>query len=341
MLGVKVTVSGKYGGSDTVTAVPELENASRSDCGQISVGDQAWRAGTQHDFKIQAPEVADDERDWWPVKASPRRYALRARGCDAVPKELQIECFPEQQASIQVDMEVFRKWSKEINKAWEKWGEQFFGASPVELKPELKPPAGSFAAEWGWKEDDDWRAYFLFSADIGMDPIIGASIELSLSVAKLALTAAGIPPPISSLTAKHVADIKVYAKAGCQASLKGGPRGQFYATGQRSTSGEATFASEGSVTIGLSARVGSDYVVSATAAAEGQVKVTGEVKTELDVQGLFVTPSMKLSPFTATVSVKLKAFVVYTKTDEKKWTPWKDEIPLYEGKKTKLLPLDR
>jgi hypothetical protein len=207
----------------------------------------------------------------------------------------------------------------------------------VELKPELKGPAGSFVAEWGSKEDDDWQAYYLVSADFGLDPILGASIQISLSMAKLAMTAAGIPPPISSLTAEHIADILLWAKGACEAALKGGPRGKLYVAGARAVTGEVKVTVSGALAIRITARVGSDYEISASLSLEGETKVLGEGSSELSRDGRFVTPAIKIEPFTAKANVQLKPFKVFTTTKEKRWTPWKDEITLWEGRKRKLL----
>lgn len=333
----------KYNGSDNVEI--EVLTNGKNKRRQLSwkqnksKSSAAW-INTHHLTKLI--ETAPNDESFWSVNIRPESYNVSGRGCDNIVQSVRIESFPNKKSSIEFSLEYFEEWSKKINKGWEKWGKLFFQAgSPVELKPKIDPPTGYASASWGWVESkEDWRTYYDVNAEFGINPIIGISIELSLSMGTLLYTAAGVPPILSNMLAKHIADILVSIEANSKGSFIGSPHAKFYSTGENEILGIATLSIEGSVTLKITARVGSDYVISASASLSGETKVKGKAKTKLNRNGLFMTPSATLDPLIVEVSVKFKAFIVVSKEKKREWKPW-NTIDLYKGKPTKILPLDK
>ena len=340
--GITVTLEKKYGKHDTIKATAQTNDNSSGGKKQLcsltrngSPSNSDWVNKAKESYKALAPL---NQSELWPFNAKPKCFYIHGRGCDSISQMIKVESFPSQQHSVKISLKVFEEWVDNINKGWEKWGEKVFSFSPIELKPKIIGPHGTFLASWGWKEDESWMVYYEIAADIGLDPILGISIELSLSMVKLAGLAAGIPPVISDLLAKHIADIILSAAAGCKGSFTGGPRGRFYTNGEERISGSAKLSIEGSAGLKLTGRVGSDYIASASMTLGGEAKVTCEAKADLDRKGLFIQPTVKLDPLTVEVKVKLKAFCIFSKEKRLgKWTPW-ETMDIYKGEKTKLLP---
>ncbi len=335
MMGVKITLKEEYAGKDKVKATLALVDDQTASCFEITDIDGAFQEGKQATLAIESPYL--DSRSKWPKDASPQTLIIKGRGCDQSELSATIESFPSQYYTVQADVSVFSDWVKKINDGWEKWGKRIFDASPVSLNPKLTGPAGSFGASWGWKEASDWRAYFDVAGNFGVNPILGVEIKLTISFVKLGLTAAGIPPNLSSLAAEHLADLQLSVGAGCKGSLTGSPHGKFYSDGSKEVTGEAKFVIEGNVMMEVLGRIGSDYVISAELSASGETKVSGQDQLELDQTGFYAQTTITMDPFVGTARVKIRYFKVRTKTKEKKWTPWK-QIELYKSDKVKLLP---
>ena len=137
---------------------------------------------------------------------------------------------------------------------------------------------------------------------------------------------------------EHIADIVLSAGVEGAAKLCGQPRGRRFARQQWQSSADATFSVSGALIFAIMAKLGSKYVISVSIQGSVETKLIGESKTELGNKGLFITPLIKIEPFTAKIKVRMRAFVVISKSKEKKWTPWKEEYELWKGKKRKLFP---
>ncbi|MBM4109092.1 MAG: type VI secretion system tip protein VgrG [Phycisphaerae bacterium] len=341
--GITVSLERKTKGKDGCTAkvtVVEEKNAKRK---QIAVREpdgappeSAWVSTGEHKFEARPP--ADD--DYFPINGKPKVYRVHGRGCDDVSQMFTVESYPSQQVSVKLKREFFEGWGNEVTRGWEEWGTGVMKALGVSLKPKLTPPTGSLEASWGWAEDKDWQAYFEIAVTAALDPVIGVGIELKVSIGTLIYNGLGVPPPLSSLLADHVADIFFTTGAEAKATLKGGPKARFYAAGHERIVGELTLGGEGKLYAKLTAKVGSDYVLSAAVTAGGETEIVAQAKGEFERSGVYVTPKVTLKPLTVSIVVECKAFKVYTK--EKKvgeWTPW-DDVDLYKGARTRLLPGD-
>ena len=335
LLGVTVEVKRKYGGADSINGKLTLVGDKLGSCPKMRDEQGNWRNTNNLEVKIKAKD--EDAQGLWVKNDSPKVYNIAGKGCAGDVLERKVEVYPSQYYSVEGKLDIFQQYVKEINKAWESWGKSIFNLSPVSLNPKLKGPAGSFEAGWGWKENDDWRSYFDVTASFGLNPILGVEIEISISMVKLAMTSAGIPPPLQSLTTEHLADLMVFGSAGCKGSLLGSPHAKFFTDNSDKIDGEAIFEIEGAVKLGLRGKVGSKYVVSAELILSGETKVKGKDKLELDSSGLYIQSNINMAPLEAVAKVVIKYLVVFSKTKEKKWNPW-NEIELYKSEKRKLIP---
>lgn len=335
LMGVKVTLKEEFAGKDEIDCSVNLQNNKSSSCFYIT--DETNELVNKESSKILLKGENKEKLDKWPIDASAMTTSIQGHGCDKAGKTVQIECFPSQYYTLQGDLSIFKVWADKVNEGWEHWGKSFFSMSPVELAPKITAPTGSFSANWGWKEDKDWRAYYNISSDFGLNPILGIEIKIILSMGTLALTAAGIPPNLAKLAAEHLLDIQLSAAANCKASLLGKPAGKFYSDGSKDITGEAKFSTEGGVALELLARAGSDYVVSVAMSVSGESKVTGEDVLSLDKTGLYLQTNILLTPFVGTAKVTIRYFKVRSKTKVKKWEPWK-QVEIYKSENKKLLP---
>lgn len=335
LMGIKVTLKKEYTGEDTVNCNASFENSQSSGCYQITDINNKYK--TQSASKLKFENKDNETSSRWPINSSPKKLTVSGKGCDNKIKSTRIEMYPNQYFTVEANISVFQEWVKEINKAWEDWGSKIFDLTPVDITPKLTGPAGSFSANWGWKEDQNWKAYYNVAANFGLNPIFGVEIKIMLSIGRLAMTAAGIPPTLSKLTADHLADIQLSAAAGCKGTLMGSPIAKFYSDGTNKFSGEGKFTVEGNVVLEILGRVGSDYVISAELSVSGETKVTAEDLLNINRDGIFLQSTIMMSPLIGIAKVKIRYLKVRTKTKEKKWEPWK-QIELYKSENKKILP---
>lgn len=337
VMGVTIEVQRQYGGSDEINGKLSLVDDKLGSCPNMKDEKGEWANTDNLNLEIKA--VQENSPNLWAINDPPEVYSIAGKGCTGSTLEKTIEVYPNHYYSIEGKLDIFREWEKEVNKAWEDWGKSIFDISPVSLKPKLTGPAGSFKAGWGWKENNDWRSYFDVTADFGLNPILGVEIEISVSLVKLAMTSAGIPPTLQSLTTEHLADLQVFGGAGCKGKVQGSPHGKFFPDGSHEIDGEARFEIEGGVKLGLRGKLGSKYIVSAELILSGETKVKGEDLLELNSSGLYVQSRMNLEPLEAVAKVVVKYLVIFSKSEEKKWKPW-DAMEIYKSEKKKLLPAD-
>ena len=335
LMGVKVTLKKEYGGTDNVTCKASFENNQSTGCYQITDIDNNYI--TKDTSELEFKSIESETTSRWPIDASPKKLTVSGHGCDNKVKTTKIEKFPNQYFTVEANVSVFQDWVKNVNKAWEDWGSKIFDVTPVDITPKLTPPAGSFSANWGWKEGANWKAYYKVAANFGLNPIFGVEIKIMVSMARLALTAAGIPPNFTKLAAEHIADIQVSSTGHCKGTLIGSPIGKFYSDGSKEITGEGKFTVEGGVNLEILGRVGSDYVISAELSISGETKVTAEDLLELNRDGIFLQSTIMMSPLIGLAKVKIRYLKIRTKTKEKKWEPWK-QIELYKSENQKILP---
>ncbi len=333
MFGVKVTLNKKFGGNETINSQMELEGNKLNSCFTLINPSGETVKQPQGKEKYSFNQELNKK---WLVDQPPEILEIKASGCTGSALSTTVEVFPSDTYEVKGEISLFKDWVKEVNEAWESWGKSIFNLSPVELKPSIKGPSGTFGGSWGWKEDSDERVYYDVNLEFGLNPILGVGIELKVSFAKIGLAAAGVPPVISDFAANHLLDIFLKLGAGCQANLLGSPHHKFYTDGSKSVDGEAKFSLEGEILLGLAARVGSDFVVSCQVEGEGKCKAVGEDVVAIDRTGVSLQTTVKLEPFVGTVKLTTKMFKIRSKTNEKEWKPW-GAIELYKSKPKKLL----
>jgi len=335
LMGNKVTLKEEYAGEDELNCSLGLQNNKGSGCYYIT--DETRQIVNSESSKIIIEGENSQKLEKWPINAQPETISIQGHGCDKAGKTVRVESYPSQYYTVQADLSIFKVWADKVNEGWEAWGKNIFSLSPVQLSPKITPPTGSFSANWGWKENQDWRTYYNISSDFGLNPILGIEIKIVLSMAALGLTAAGIPPNLANLAAEHLLDIQLSAAANCKAALIGQPAGKFYSDGSKEITGEARFTSEGGVVLELLARAGSDYVVSVSLSISGEAKVTGDDVVSLDKTGLYLQSNIMLTPFIGVAKATIRYFKIRSKTKSKKWEPW-SKIELYKSENKKLLP---
>lgn len=334
ILNVKVAAKKEFGGTEKISSKLSLNGNKFSHC--IIIDDRIASPGeTSSEKKLYSSNVASD--DLWTRSTKPKIYNVYGRSCTD-SKKVSVELFPNEQYSIEGNLDVFAKWAKQINKSWEDWGATFFKASPVQLSPKITLPTGSFSAAWGWKEDSDWRAYYGFACSFGLNPVLGVSIEAKVSMVSVGLTAVGIPPVISRFAADHIFDLFLRVKAGCQAVLQGSPSGKFYTDGETKLSGSLKSSVSGSISLGGGVKAGSEYIIALELSFDVEAKVTDETETELNSDGLFVQRKINLAPLTGIVTVKKTYFTISGNEKTDTWTPFPKPLVLFEGDREKIFP---
>lgn len=281
-------------------------------------------------------------KELWPINAEPDRFYVYGRGCTETYKLVTVENYPNQKYSVELSLEFIDAFTQKINDSWEKFGKKCFNAGPWEMKLKLNSPKGFGKGEWGWKEDKkNWKAYFEVKISFGFKPLFGIEFGLEVSLLAVAGSAFGIPPGLSKLLGKCLADILIGVSASCNANLTGSPSARFYSDGDWSVQEELIFAVVGIFKLEAKGRIGSDYILSASLTIGGEVKLNNELKGELSGEGVFFQPKIELDPpFKGTMVVTTRAFKWFSKDkDLGTWTPFgKDPYPLYEGERVRLFP---
>ncbi len=336
-MGVTVEVKRQYGGADKIESELTLVDNKLESCFQITDYNGKWNTGAKLITDIGA--IVESEPNLWAINERPSMFTVQGKGCSGAELSCDIEMFPNHYYTVEGKLNMFQEWVKSVNKAWEDWGQKIFDLTPVSLKPKLTEPAGTFSANWGWKENSDWRAYFDVAASFGLNPVFGVEIEISLSFVKLAMTSAGIPPNLTNITAEHLADLSVFGKAGCKGTLSGNPQGKFFTDGSKELTGEGELIIEGGVKLGIRGKIGSKYIVSAELTLSGETNVIGKNLLDLNSQGIFAETSIMLDPLKAIAKVEVKYLVIFGHIDEKKWTPF-EATELYKSGPNKLIPAD-
>lgn len=340
---VKASVSRSSGGEERIKGAVSLnKDGGKGDRKQICLGANAsqpaesdWKSKPSEQFDLKPPEVPAEAR--WLANTGPRVVYVHGRGCDAAGKRVCVEHYPNVQHAVSVDITLFDDWVKKVNDGIGAFSKTFFSVLPVEIKPQIKGPKGHFNAAWGWKENSDWRVYHEIELDIGLKPVLGFSLEFTISAVKTAGAVAGLPPILTDVVSEHVADIKIGMNFGIEGNLIVGPRLKVFTDGTQEPSGQGKGELVGSVGMSITFKAGSKYVVSASAEGSVTTKLTLYGTFTVDREGIFAQPGLKLDPATLKVEAEFKAFIIYSTSKSKEWTPW-GTIDLWKGEKRRLLP---
>jgi hypothetical protein len=93
--------------------------------------------------------------------------------------------------------------------------------------------------------------------------------------------------------------------------------------------------------LGVTARIGSDYIASVAVTGEGKVTISNENELKYAVGKLGFQPSVKLKPIELSVQIKTKAFVIFSNATTKTWKLWKEDVDLWTGSERVLVDLNK
>lgn len=339
-----------YGGDDKVkaklTAGGGCRRKIRFSGGEFSSG--KWKGGSSRSETLKTEPFCLqqlDDSSLSLVRVSPVSYTVEA-STSSGRESITVEQYPSDKLSYGVKVDGLGYLAKKFNDAWETWGETAFGWSPVTIKPKINAPVGSLKAEQCWKEDDkNWTALHEFAVEAGLDPLLGIEVEVDLSLAVCAGAAVGVPPPVSKFVGKHLADILVGVGLGVNCKMLGSVTKVTRTTlvtgassaGGATYKGQVTLSFEGHFLIHLTARVGSDYIVSVSARGQGKVTIANDNELKIEAAKLSFQPSVKLKPIVLSVTVKARAFVVFSKSKKKAWKLWKKDVNIWTGGEREII----
>ncbi|GAA6172874.1 hypothetical protein NBRC116592_25440 [Colwellia sp. KU-HH00111] len=299
-----------------------------------------WKAGATRNETLEV-ESFNAKKKATPrlklSKAKPETYIVQGQTV-AGSKSGKIEQYPSDKYSYTVKVAGLKHISEKFNKSWESFAKKAFAWSPIEVKPTIDAPVGYLKAEQFWAEESgSWLVYHEWLVEAGLDPLFGFKVAIEVSLGTCAYGAVGVPPPVAKMLAKHVADIIFGAEIGVVLKLQGSLSRKVYTTGMTKSSGKLVGTFEGFFAISLTARAGSDYIISIALKGEGKVTIANENEFNINGDELSFQPKLALKPIEVTVSVKTKAFVIFSKSKSKVWKLWKKDKNIWEGKKRVLV----
>ena len=274
-----VEVSGDYarGGQDQLDILVKSMDGKASGRKEICLkrtdtppSDGEWISGERRTETIQATKSPGI----WLAAAQPVIYVVHGRGCtDDNMHRVAVEVFPSEEYGLDVSVEGFRKYYEEWNMYLELFNKATFGA--VDITQTMQPPTGKFRLSLGWKENDDYRAYY--NADIGaaLDPVWGTAFTGKISFTTLIATASGGPlaGAIAKLIAKR-ADGYLSITLGFAVSITGNFRAKRFTLPETkwTCTGSTKFAGKGSFTVALGVKATVWTIC---------VKIEGRISTDL------------------------------------------------------------
>lgn len=302
-----------------------------------------WKQGKERTEKLKVKSSYDVQKGVRLLSLShvaPVKYTVKGKTSQQ-EKSITVYQYPSDQISYGVKVDGLSYIAKNLNDSIEKWGETFFSWSPAKLVPKIATPAGSLKGSYGWKEDKDWRVYYETLCEAGLDPLIGFELKVEVSLLACAGASVGIPPVVTKFAGKHLADILVGCGVGIGGKIVGNISRQKYTNSQTNYKGKLALAFEGSVSVGLTARVGSDYIISVAASGEGKVTIANDNEVLFSAEKISFQPSIKLKPIELKVTIKTRAFYVFSKNKSKAWNLWKEDIDIWKGREKVLLDINK
>jgi len=315
----------KWGGDDELIAKVtakvgegEKKETALSE-GRSPPPDSEWKAGGEYKHPISS---WDNNKLWTyipgaSIRADGKTYYAWGRTCKHSSHKYTIEVFPNQQYKAELELKSLEEGFKLFNKTADYFNKLVGGLCNVVLIP----PAGTFSMEWGWREDKDWRAYYLIAIEADLKPIIGVKAEMKATFTQLAATSIGIPPALSKFAKKFtLADLYLKFEASVQVKVKGQKRYQLYSRGDTLSMEEAIqLGVEASGLLEGAVEVGSDLIKAAgfckaKAGAKAEVKFVAEgalyVRASGSKSGVEINYSAELKPVELTVFVETSAFTL-------------------------------
>jgi hypothetical protein len=273
-----------------------------------------WKDGDSASYTLPA----SPNKDKWPYPADPVYHYIYGRGCDECVLRTRVEVFPSQQVEFEISAQAIKKWKEDFSKGILAYLLKIFGEEEEESG--LKLFEGKITVKWGWKEDPKtWRAYYNVEANGGCDPLVGWEKEFTFSLSKIAMTGAGVPPPLAGIIDKHIASIYLSFTPTVGISCTVAIAAKFYADGEHAIEGKGTVEGGGSINFALAARLGSELVVAviAKAGAKTGVKASGEFTATSE--GLDFGPKVEWTGLSLYVEVVFKVCKKSVKEKNRTW----------------------
>lgn len=332
--GYELSMKHSVGAEDAVTV--EVKNTDGSP-GQARCGG-AWSASPAR-FEVGAKPC----ESLWPLSAKPTVHTVTGRGADGSSRSVQVEVYPSEKYSGTVKVDPNHDLMQQVSEGLEEALRHLCKALPLDLKPELRGPAGSATLTWGWEEvPDSSEARFVFSGAFGLDPIGEVSLTVEVSLLAVAGMLVAIPPVLTKFLGDHLVDVLLGLKFGVGCRLTGDLELSARPGTRIRHSGSAVVAVTGEVEATLGVKVGSDHVLSLRAEGGGRTGIEGEAEVEAQQDGLYYSPVARTLPLEAFVSVKTRAYIVFVGDCEAElatasWT-LVDEWEFYKPGPKKLWP---
>lgn len=343
---ITVQIKHDHGGDDAVKATLTTSGAGCKE--KISFEGAGldvpeWKQGKERIEKLKVETLYQAQKGVCLLslsRVSPSKYTVKGK-TSRQQKSITVYQYPSDQISYGVKVDGLSYIAKNLNDSMEKWGENFFGWSPAKLVPKIVTPAGSLKGSYGWKEDQDWRVFYEILCEAGLDPLIGFELKVEVSLLACAGASVGIPPVVTKFAGKHLADILVGCGVGIGGKIVGNISKQKYTNSQTKYKGKLALAIEGSFSVGLTARVGSDYILSVAASGEGKVTIANDNEVLFVAEKISFQPSLKLKPIELKVTVKTRAFYVFSKNKSTAWNLWKEDVDIWKGREKVLLDISK
>ncbi|MES3022231.1 MAG: hypothetical protein V4857_11690 [Pseudomonadota bacterium] len=272
-------------------------------------------------------------------KVAPLSYAVQ--GCTSGgARSVAVHQYPSEQHEFKIKADTLGFIVGELNDAMKAWGKACLGWSPVEVVPEFTAPVGSVSASNGWKEDEDsWRVYYEVSLMAALDPLFGFKIAINVSLVQCAAASVGIPPCLTKFIDDYALEILIIAELDIECRLQGSVAVKRFTDGKRKVSGKLAFVVEGTFSLGLAAKVGSDYICSVGVIGKGSIAIENENELTVTEEKIAFTPGLKLKPLEFIVEVKTVGFLVKDTTMSNSWKIWEKEKNEWKGDERVLLDL--
>jgi hypothetical protein len=178
--------------------------------------------------------------------------------------------------------------------------------------------------------------------EAGLDPLFGVSIRIDVSMMACGMASVGVPPAASKLMGKHLADIIVSAELGITAKIIGRLEQKTLMSQRLVTkSGELNVGFEGYFLVAITARLGSDYIVSVAAVGEARITIANDNEISINAAELSFESEVYLKPMQLKVSIKATALVIFSKSRSKTWKLWKEDKNIWKSNRHVLVDFNK
>ena len=300
---VQVSVQQKGRGNDTINV--RMTNHEGSNCQkQVALtqggapADSEWRGGTSLSQTVPTPGGSS----LWLDGVDPTVYHAYGRGRpDESPASVQIEAFPCYGCTGSVNINFFRDAANAINDGLKRTVRRGLGA--IEIEPQLTLPSGQMSFSCGWKEHTDWRAFYAWELQAGLEPLIGVALQVRPNLLAIAGTAVGIPPQLTN----YAASIFVHLMIGGSVGISG----RVAKVGPENMEGGIRANGQVFLELGLGARVGDENLLRAELTGSGRTGIT--LSTNFSYRsgpggGLMLQPQLDWNGLSVTVRLVTHAF---------------------------------